>query len=72
MSPQYNSPCNPRSQTDTDDRTVEVFFENKKSTFRLITSGNAIKNTHGVGFLIRQDKDILIKEIKAEFKEFSV
>ena len=50
----------------TDDRTVEVFLEDKKYTFRLITSGNAINNTHGVGFLIRQDKDILIKEIKAE------
>ena len=50
----------------TEDWTVEVFLENKKYTFRLITSGNPINNTHGVGFLIRQDKEILIKEIKAE------
>ena len=35
-------------------------------TFRLIKSGNAINTTHGVGFLIRQGKDIIIKEIKAE------
>ena len=49
-----------------DDRTFAVFHENKKYTFRFITSGNPINSTHGVGFLIRQDKLILIKEIKAE------
>ncbi len=44
-----------------DGRAVEAFLKNKKYTLRLITFGNAINNTHGVWFIIRQDKDIIIK-----------
>ncbi len=50
----------------TDDRTVEAVLENKMYTFRLITSRNTFNNTHGVEFLTRQDKGILISEVKAE------
>lgn len=47
----------------TDDRTVEALLVNKKYTFRHITSRSALNNTHEVGFLIRQEKYIIIKQI---------